>query len=167
MATPVHETFFKRYLDRIDGPDLKSLLMESSQYVMSILESIDETKSQYKYAPDKWTIKEVVSHMIDVERVMAFRALWFGRGSNGALAGFDDVIWENNSAAGDHSFSQLLADYKSTRAATLALLQTIPENALQNKGEASEVEFTVDALFRVIMGHEQHHMDVLKERYLG
>ena len=167
MATPVTETFFKRYLDRISGDDLTRLLNSSSDLVISVLSTIDEEKSNFRYAPEKWSIKEVISHMIDVERVMAFRALWFSRGCTDELMGFDDVTWEESSIAGEQSYLQLISDYKSTRASTLSLVSSIPENALQLKGIASDVEFTVDALFRVIMGHEQHHMDVLNERYLS
>jgi uncharacterized damage-inducible protein DinB len=166
MATPVTHTFFKRYLDRVKGDNYTELLQDSYDHVLSELKSIDEEKSEYRYAPEKWSIKEMLSHIIDVERVMAFRILWFSRGMSDILNGFDDVIWEQNSEAARQPFKQMIADYSSTRASTVALIRTIPSEAFQFKGVASDVEFTVDALIRVIIGHEQHHMNVLKERYL-
>jgi len=167
MATPVVDTFFKRYLDRITGNDFPQLLSDSRNYVLSCLQSIDEEKSQFRYAPEKWNIKEMLSHIIDVERVMAFRILWFSRGQTDVLEGFDDVIWEKKSNAATQTLYQLLDDYTVTRNSTIALVRTIPNEAIQNKGVASEVEFSVDALLRVIIGHEQHHMEILKERYLS
>ncbi len=167
MAKPVIETFFKRYLDRVTGNDYLNLLQDSSEYVLTHLKDIDEGRSEYRYAPEKWSIKEMLSHIIDVERVMAFRILWFSRGMTDILKGFDDVIWEQNSNAAQQPFHQMITDYSSTRAATLGLIRTIPAKSFQIKGVASDVEFTVDSLIRVIIGHEQHHMSVLKERYLN
>ena len=167
MGTPVEETFFKRYLERVQGSDLEVLLHSSRELVRQSLADISEEKSDYRYLPEKWSIKQVMSHVIDVERVMAFRALWFGRGGTDQLKGFDDVEWEAAAITSGYPFNEIISIYLTTRENTIGIMKSLSAESLARKGTASDVEFSVDSLFRVIIGHEQHHMQILKERYLN
>lgn len=122
-------------------------------------------KGDHAYAPGKWTVKDVVGHMCDAERVFAYRALRFARGDTTELAGFEQDDYVKTANANRRTMDDLLEELWSVRAATLSLAKHLPEEALRRGGKASGYPVTVRALLYIIAGHERHHMGILKERY--
>jgi uncharacterized damage-inducible protein DinB len=154
------------YIDRIASDDIVGVLTNQWEEVAAFLSQISEEKSLHRYAPDKWSIRQVLNHVNDTERIFAFRALWFGRGFSESLASFDQNIAANGARADDYSWASHAADFHDIRRATLSFFRNLPEDAWLRKGVASGNSVTVRALAYIIAGHLSHHMAVLQERYL-
>jgi len=127
---------------------------------------LTEEQALQVYAPGKWTSKQMLLHIIDTERVFAYRALRFARGDAQALAGFDENDYADNGGANARSMNDLLAEYAAVRAATLALVNSFTPEQLQQRGTANNAAVTVNALLYILPGHERHHLNVFRERYL-
>lgn len=149
-----------------DGSVLASLETEG-QATLAVLRGIDEDRSLHRYAPGKWSIREVTGHLADAERVFAYRAMTFARADAGPVPGFDENAWVPAAESDRQPFSALIDLYATTRAATLSLLRTLPEAAWTRSGTANGKTVSVRALAWVIVGHDVHHRKVLLERYLG
>jgi hypothetical protein len=132
-----------------------------------LLQPLSEQMAGYRYAPEKWTVREVVGHVIDTERVLAARALHFARRDPAPLPGFDQDPYVTEARSDARQLHSLLAELQAVRRATLALFRNVPDEAWGYRGTASGVEFTVRAVLFIIAGHELHHRRVLEERYLG
>jgi len=158
--------YYFTYIDRIASADVVGVLESQLQEVPSILESISEEKSLYRYAPEKWSIREVLNHVSDTERAFAFRALWFGRGFSDPLASFDQNVAATGARADDYSWASHVADFRDVRRATLSFFRNLPAEAWSRKGVASGNSVTVRALAYIIAGHLSHHLAILQERYL-
>jgi hypothetical protein len=133
---------------------------------LSLLDGLPASKNGYRYAPGKWTTWEVIRHIVDVEWVMAFRALHFSRQRSGAIPGMEQDEFIAAVASAKQSMSALKEEYRHLRAAVMALFGSFNETLLNKKGVASGNSFTVRSLIYIIAGHERHHVNVLKERYL-
>ena len=131
-----------------------------------LLQPLSEQQAGYRYAPDKWTVREVVGHVIDTERVFSGRALHFARRDPAPLPGFDQDPWVVEARSDERTLRSLLAEMGAVRRSTLALFRSFPADAWEPRGTASDVEFTVRAVLFIIAGHELHHRRVLEERYL-
>ena len=160
-ATPYYFT----YIDRIISADIVSRLESQLDEVSTFLSGISEEKSLYRYAPGKWTIREVVGHMIDAERVFAYRALSFARGEGAALPSFDENEWAATSNAGGRTLKELVDEFAVVRAATLALFHGFSDKGFARSGVASNNHITVRAIAYIVAGHEHHHVNILRERY--
>jgi len=162
-----YSPYYDRYLAVLPEGEVLSLLELGVEKLEILLGEVAETQAEYRYAPDKWSIKEVVLHMIDTERVFAYRALRFSRNDTTPLPGFeqDDYVREGN--AGERTLRDLLQEYRAVRAATLALFRGMTEAMLARRGIANEAEMTVRAVPWIVAGHERHHAEILKERYLA
>jgi len=158
--------YYFTYIDRIASDDIVSVLTNQLQEVPAFLSQISEEKSLHRYAPEKWSIRQVLNHVNDTERTFAFRALWFGRGFSEPLASFDQNTAANGARADDYSWASHVTDFRDVRNATLSLLQNLPEEAWSRKGVASGNAVTVRALAYIIAGHLSHHIAILQERYL-
>ena len=158
--------FYFTYIDKVPPGDVRQLLAGQAGEVLTLLRGITEERSLSRYAPGKWSIREVVSHINDAERVFSFRALWFARGLAAPLAGFDqdDVI--RLAAAEDRSWQSHLDEFAAIRSATVALFDGLPDAAWDRRGIASEKPVSVRALAYICAGHVAHHLDVLRTRYL-
>ena len=169
MSVPGREEaapYYFTYIDRIASDDIVSVLTNQLQEVPAFLSQISEEKSLHRYAPEKWSIRQVLNHVNDTERTFAFRALWFGRGFSEPLASFDQNTAANGARADDYSWASHVTDFRDVRNATLSLLQNLPEEAWSRKGVASGNAVTVRALAYIIAGHLSHHIAILQERYL-
>lgn len=169
MNVPGHDEaapYYFTYIDRITSEDIVAVLANQLEEVPAFLSRISEEKSLHRYAPDKWSIRQVLNHVNDTERAFAFRALWFGRGFSEPLASFDQNVAANGARADDHSWASHLADFRDVRRATLSFFRSLPEEAWSRKGVASGNSVTVRALAYIIAGHVSHHMAVLQGRYL-
>jgi len=157
---------YHRYIARVPPGAILSILDQQVSDTRSLLEGLDPTAAAYRYAPGKWSVKDVVGHLSDVERVFAYRALRFARNDATPLPGFEQDDYVANSGYESRSLPSLLDELEAVRRATLALFQGLDAGALRRRGTASGGEFTVRVIPYIIAGHELHHGVVLRERYL-
>ncbi|HTC41802.1 MAG TPA: DinB family protein [Candidatus Acidoferrales bacterium] len=158
--------YYFTYIDRIPQDDILGVMEAQLEDVGRILASISEEKSLHRYAPEKWSIRQVLSHINDTERAFAFRALWFGRDFHDPLPSFDQNIGVNAARADEHVWASHVAEFRDVRRATLALFRKLPSEAWRRSGLASGNLVTVNALAYMIAGHVAHHVAILQERYL-
>lgn len=155
------------YIDLLpdDGLLLKHLKDNLNQ-VKALISAFPEEKWSYRYAPDKWTIKEVLVHIIDDERIYAYRALCFARNEKTSLPGFEQDEYVLYSNANERSIGNIMEEYEAVRFATIALFNGFDQTALLRQGVANKNKATVRALGYHIAGHELHHINLIKEKYL-
>lgn len=158
--------FYKTYTEVLGEVELLKCMRNQLDNFPKFLESIPEEKFQYAYAEGKWTIAETIHHIIDTERVFQYRALRFSRGDETSLAGFDQDIFVAGANVSKRSKSSLIAEYQVVRQSTLALFEDFDAGILRNKGIASDLEWSVGTLGFVICGHQKHHRNIIRERYL-
>ena len=159
-------SYYLTYMNKVNGEDpLRAIENQLDQY-SPWLRRISEEKSLFRYAPDKWTIKQVLNHISDTERAFAFRALWFARGFSEPLPGFDQEISAAGAKADDIPWSAHVEEFTRVRVGTISLYRNLPKEAWMRKGVASGFTFTVRALAFIIPGHMEHHCRILKEKYL-
>jgi hypothetical protein len=158
--------YYERYINLIEGDDILKILNDQSKKTQDVLNSFSEHKGNYRYADGKWTVKEVVGHLLDTERVFAYRALCIARGEKKSLPGFeqDDYVTEGN--FNRRELFDLNYEFRLLRESNLLLFRTFSSEMMQRKGFANESTVSVIALMYIIAGHEKHHMNVLKEKYI-
>lgn len=157
--------FYQGYLNTAEGDNLFDALDLAESRLRDHLHDITELQAGFRYAPGKWSIKEVLQHVLDTERIFAYRALCFARGEQQPLAGFDENAYASLSNADHRPWSDLLTEHAIMRASTLALFQSFTPEMLVRSGTANERTFTVRALGWTIAGHELHHLHILQTRY--
>lgn len=158
--------YYFRYIDRVPDDNVIAVLDRQSEEVPAWLAAISEEKSLHRYAPDKWTIREVLSHVNDCERVFVSRAMWFARNFDSPLPSFDQDICIAAAEANRISWQDHIEEFRAIRAATLFFFRNLPEAAWDKHGIASGNPFTVRALAYIIAGHVVHHLGVIRERYM-
>lgn len=158
--------YYFNYIDRISSDDIVGVIETQLKDALGSLRDISEEKSLHRYAPDKWTMREVLNHVSDVERIFQHRALWFARGFTDPLPSFDEKTAAAAAGANQISWARHVGEFENVRRGTLDLLRNLPAEAWTRSGIASEKPFTVRALAYIIAGHLAHHMAILKERYL-
>jgi hypothetical protein len=159
--------YYFTYIDAVAGEDPLSILRIQLETALELFASISETKSLHRYAPEKWTIRELLQHVTDTERAFAFRTLWFARGFSEALPGFDSDIAATGSSANELTWANLIYEFREVRASTLTLFQNLSAEAWMRTGTASNYTFTVRAMAFITAGHVEHHLRILRERYLA
>lgn len=157
--------FYAGYVAAVPLGDIRETLTRQAESLGDFFGGIPEELSGFAYAPGKWTIREVVAHLADGERVFAYRALRFGRGDRTALPGFDQDLWVPQSHAGSRPWPELVADFAAVRAASLHLFRSFAPADWERRGEASGFEVSVRAIAWILAGHELHHRRILVERY--
>ena len=161
-----YATSFADYVARIaDHEDIAQVLNQQADQVLDVFRKIPEKRGDYRYAPDKWSIKEIVGHLSDTERVFAYRALRFGRGDTTPLPSFDDHSYVAEVRSADRTLADLVAEWGDVRRGTISLFRNLPSLAWQRRGIASESPISVRALAYIIAGHVRHHIEVLEARY--
>lgn len=158
--------YYHRYIERIQSDDVAGVLESQLDETLSFLLGITEDQSLHRYAPDKWSIRQVLNHINDTERVFVYRALWFARGFDTPLPSFDENTSAALGRADEFSWARHVEEFRSVRMATLAFFRNLPEEAWMRSGIASDNPFTVRALAYIVAGHTAHHVAVLRERYL-
>lgn len=158
--------YYFTYIDRISSEDIFAALEAQHHTALKVISNIPEEKSLHRYAPDKWSIRQLLNHVSDAERVFLYRALWFSRGFDTPLPGFDQNIAVPHAAADQFSWASHIADFSAVRAATLSFFRNLPEDAWSRTGIASDNPVSVRALAYIIAGHVAHHVAILEERYL-
>ena len=158
-------TFYQGYVDTIESENILETLREQKEKTTSFFEGVPDEKANYVYAEGKWTVKEVLGHMIDSERVFVFRALSFARGEEQPLPGFDENTYVPAGKFGDRSLQSLIDEYASVRQATLTFFNNLRDEDWTKTGIANNGNFTVNSLAYIIAGHNEHHLKILAERY--
>lgn len=162
-----YAAFHATYVAMVPDGDVLATLKTQHGETVRMLARLGEKKSRYRYAPGKWSIREVVGHLIDAERVFTYRALTFARADRNPLPGFDENMWASSSNADARTLKSLIDELKAVRAATLALFRGFNEEQLARTGIASGHQVSVRGLVYVTTGHERHHAKILRERYLA
>lgn len=158
--------YYFTYIDQVAAGDICGVLEAQLVETLALLHDISEDQSLARYAPDKWSIRQVVSHVNDTERLFVFRALWFARGFDSPLPSFDQNVAVSTAGADERPWRSHVDEFRAVRAATLAFFQDLPADAWPRRGVASGNPFTVRALAYLAAGHVSHHMNILRERYL-
>lgn len=158
--------YYGGYIAKTEGEDVIQLLKDYKESTTAFLQSLPLEKWDYAYAEGKWTIKEVILHIIDTERVFAYRSMRIARGDKTALPGFDQDLYVAGSNAAERSAGSLIAEYMATREATIFFFENLTDEASIEKGTASGVVFTPHGTAFITAGHENHHIQIIKERYL-
>lgn len=159
--------FYEGYLNAVPSRGtVQSLLKRTFKEAQQLFASLPEAQGNHAYEPDKWTIKQVLIHIIDAERVFAFRAFWGIRGDRAPLPGFNQDYWMEVTKVDDRSIKDLLKEWKAVRDNTLALAAQCSEEQSTFLLTASNWKVSVRALFFIIIGHQLHHIKMLQERYL-
>ncbi len=164
-ANDEYAPYYEQYIKQAPGDDPVAALRLLRNSTEEVLSRLDEKKAAHRYAPGKWTVKEVIGHITDAERVFAFRALWFARQKDGALPGFDENQWMPASGFAAQPLARVVDAWRAQRLATITLFESLPEGAWQARGTANNKPVSVRALAWIAAGHEVHHLAVLKERY--
>ena len=162
----IHIPYYKTYVSKVDTKSVLDALIDTKKTTLASIEKLSEEKGNYRYADGKWTIKELIVHIIDVERIFAARALCLARGEKQNIHGFDENEYAANSNSNRRCMGNIITEYKAVRASSIALFESFDDDDMKAKGIASNCEFNVLALAYIISGHNVHHINVLKERYL-
>jgi uncharacterized damage-inducible protein DinB len=160
-----HAPYFSRYIDLVPGEDALPALATQIEETARRLAALDEGRAMRPYAEGKWSVKQVVGHLADSERVFALRALWAARGAEAPLPGYEDDRWAAAAGSDARPLAALLAEYRAVRSATLALFDGLPPDALTTRAVANAAPITARAMAWCIAGHERHHLAILRERY--
>lgn len=154
-------------IDQVNGDDAVAILEALAEETLTLLRGLSEEKlAGVRYAPGKWTVKDLVAHVIDDERIFAYRALCVARGETQPLPGFDEKLYATCAAGEERPWLDLLAEYSIVRAATVALLRSLPPAAWTRRGTVNGYSATARGLAFHIAGHELHHLRIVRERYL-
>lgn len=164
-APTEHHAYFAGYISLVPDGDFFANMESQARESARMLRSVSEEKSQFRYAPGKWTIRELLGHLIDSERVFMYRALTFARSDPTNLPSFDENMWAKASNAAGRSMKELIAEFEAVRAATLAMLRGFTEEQFARSGIANNNQVSVRALAYITAGHERHHIRILREKY--
>ncbi|MDE3202441.1 MAG: DinB family protein [Acidobacteriota bacterium] len=160
------DAYYFRYIDKVAGDDPLAAMQAQFDEFVPVLNGISQEQSLYSYAPGKWSIRQVLNHITDTERAFAFRALWFSRGFESLLPGYDPDIAAVGAEADRVHWSAHVEEFRHVRLASIALFRNLPPEAWRRTGIASGKSFTVRALAFLVSGHVAHHAAILREKYL-
>jgi hypothetical protein len=166
QATTQPVPFFQRYINLVQAPTAADAVRKYSAQILEFYTSLPEEKAQYSYGEGKWTLLEVMQHIIDSERVFSYRAMRIARNDATPLPGFDQDSFVENSQAGGRSLSSLKEEFTLLRSATDIFVLTLTESQLANAGTTNNTPITANAIVYIIYGHLLHHINVIKQRYL-
>jgi uncharacterized damage-inducible protein DinB len=159
--------YFRSYIDLVPEGNITSSLTQQHDNMQKLFSGMSENQLDYRYAEGKWSLKEVLGHMTDTERIMTYRLLRISRGDQTPLQGFSEDDYVREAGFQFRKLSDLLEDYHSVRMSTISLLNGIPYTAWERKGIANGYEITARAIPYMIAGHELHHLKIIEERYLS
>jgi DinB family protein len=162
-----YDPYYERYIALVPPGDIVAVLERQVPETSSLLISRGAQRADFRYAPDKWSVKEVVGHLCDTERILSYRALRIARGDQTPIEGFEQDDYVPNGKFGQRSLADLLAEFADIRKATLDLFRHLDAQAAARRGVANKKEITARALAYIIAGHELHHRRILEEKYLN
>lgn len=158
--------YYFLYIDKVPDGDIHTTLDRQAIEISATLHSISDEQSLHRYAPDKWTLRELLNHLNDTERLFVARAFWFARGFDTPLPSFDQHVAVATAHANDRAWASHVEEFRSVRAATLSFFKNLPIEAWMRRGIASDNPFTVRALAYLAAGHVAHHIAIVHEKYL-
>jgi DinB superfamily len=158
--------YYFTYINQAPGDDATALIQSQLDEMLSLLSGISEETSLHRYAPGKWSIREVLNHVTDTERAFAFRTLWFARGFETPLPGYDQNIAAAGAGAEKVYWAAHVEEFRYVRLSTISLFNNLPAEAWTRTGIASDKRFSVRAMAFIIAGHVAHHAAILRQRYL-
>jgi hypothetical protein len=158
-------SYYSKYIDLVTSDDIVPAIESQLGETLQLLQGISEEQSLKSYAPGKWTIREVLNHVNDGERVFLYRAFWFARGFQDPLPSFEQDLAVQAAQANQTSWADLVEEFRTVRLGTISFFKSLSQNAWMLTGIASDNPFTVRALAYIIAGHVAHHTQVLKEKY--
>lgn len=161
-----YPSYYEPYISSVKGSSIIRVLEDQVLSVQALISGIPEDRENFAYAEGKWTLKEVMGHIIDTERIMAYRALRFARRDRTPLPGFDQDLYVPSGSFNKRTLYDLAHEFGVVRESNIILFKTFDEEILDQKGIANEKEITVRALLYIIAGHAIHHIRVINERYL-
>ena len=159
--------YYHNYISKAKDENVVKAIEKSGKALRKLLKNVPKKKIDYAYAEGKWTIREVLQHIIDAERVFAYRALSFARKDAASLPSFDENSWAAHSSANSRNWKDMLNEFLAVREASILMFDAFSEEQLRSIGVASSKEFNVLAIGYIIAGHAEHHIDIIRERYLG
>jgi hypothetical protein len=159
-------SYYFTYIDQAAGDDPVAMIERQLDEVGGLFAGISEEASQHRYTAEKWSIRQVLNHVTDTERAFAFRALWFARGFEAPLPGYDQEIAASGAGADRVAWAAHVEEFRQVRLSTISLFRNLPTEAWMRSGVASDNSFTVRAMAFIIAGHVAHHVRILRERYL-
>jgi DinB superfamily len=159
--------YYFTYIDQVAGDDPVAVMESQVEESLALFAGISEQASLYRYMPDKWSLRELLNHVTDTERALAFRALWFARGFASALPSYDQITAAAGASADKIPWADHVEEFRRVRLSTLSLFRNMPPEGWTRTGVASENPFTVRALAFIIAGHLEHHVAIMRQRYLG
>lgn len=160
------DVYYERYMALVEDGDVISTLTNQAAETSNLLNEIDEEKAGFRYAPGKWSVKELVGHIIDTERIFAYRALRISRGDRTPIEGYEQDDYIKNAEFDKCRLADLAEEFALCRGSNILMYKGLSEAAWHRRGVANECEITVRALAYISAGHELYHVDILKERYL-
>ncbi len=161
-----HDPYYRRYIDLVHSNDILKTLSIQIDGSLALLRSIPSSKSLFRYAPDKWSVNQVVGHIIDSERVFAYRALTFARNDKTSLPGFEQEDWVRGSSFDSFALAELISEFEGVRRSNIYFFQHLTADEWLRQGKANNAGISVRALAYIIAGHELHHIHILKTKYL-
>jgi len=153
------------YVNKVPGEDILGFLQTQLEATRSLFSRLDPTKGDHRYAAGKWSVKEVLGHIIDTERVFSYRLVTFARGDQTALPGFDQDVWAQHANYSQMPIADLAEEFEAVRHSTIVFLKHLAPEARDRRGTANGKQVTARAIAFMVGGHAQHHLDILKERY--
>lgn len=166
LAPNEYPPYAKIYVEHLENDNILAILQERKEFVKQFYQNISEEQATFAYAPGKWSIKEVLLHVVDSERVFAYRAMSIARGEKKPLPGFDQDLYVQNSFAQKRSLASIIGEFEAVRSASLSLYQNLSSDTLLLEGNANGFSVTVRAFASLSAGHEIHHTKIIAERYL-
>lgn len=161
-----YSPYYATYINLVSDGNIIHILERQIQETNHLLKEISDNKGLFRYAPSKWSIKEVIGHIADTERIMAYRLLSIARGEKAELPGYNDEMYVLKAAFDKQSMQDLLENFIVVRQSTVHLFKSLDKDIWLQRGNANKSEVTVRALAYIIAGHELHHLHIIKERYL-
>ncbi len=161
-----HPPYYKYYIDLVEQTEIVDALVEGKKWVSAFIKSIPDSKAEYAYSDNKWTVKQVLNHIIDTERILCYRALCFARGEKQILPAFDENTYVANANLKNTDLSLLCKEFVAVREASILLFKQLGDKELQIKGAIGPGDVTVLSIGYMMCGHALHHAKVIQERYL-
>lgn len=166
IPKPINSSgWLDNYIAEVEGNDLIREMRDLNEYASMLISKLSQEDLAKRYSPEKWSVAEVIVHMMDCERVFAYRALRFARRDKTELPGYDENLFASNSSANNRTASELLREYVAQRNSTIELYCGFSNDMLEQVGAANGIEMSVTGLGFAICGHERHHWRIIQERY--
>lgn len=160
-----YNDFYAGYISLVTEPNVIPVLVQQGQQIYALLQQLSPEQANFRYAENKWSVREVIGHLIDTERVMAYRALCIARGEQTSLPGYDQDDYVARAHFHARSLQSLSAEYDAQRNGNIALFNSFDAGQTQRTGRANNATLSVRALVYIIAGHEKHHLNILEEKY--